>query len=294
MSGNNIPIAMPSAWPGMPADIIVAIPAHDEQHRIDACLTSVLRSVETAVQAGVVGRALVTVSAHRCLDATSSVAEAALASWPSAFPEVVQTAVLADETSCTVGDVRARMIAAASERLPAGPHCWLFSTDADSVVPPEWIAQTLEHAATTNAVAVAGMVDVVGWRSTSAARRRYRHIIREGQTSTGHRHVYGANLAVRSDAYLAVGGFKSVAHGEDTCLVESLRAANFQVASTFAPVVATSGRVPGRAHDGLGSLLGRLVADDPSIAALTEQPPFGSSAVLAAPVGETGLDKPLS
>ncbi|MGI8416463.1 MAG: hypothetical protein ACR2P2_09750 [Nakamurella sp.] len=131
----------------MPADIIVAIPAHDEQHRIDACLSSVLRSVETAVQAGVVGRALVTVSAHRCVDATSSVAEAALVSWPSAFPEVVQTAVLIDETSCTVGEVRARMIAAASRRLSAGPHCWLFNTDADSVVPPEWITQTLEHAA---------------------------------------------------------------------------------------------------------------------------------------------------
>ncbi|MDQ2849050.1 MAG: glycosyltransferase family 2 protein [Actinomycetota bacterium] len=264
----------------MPADIIVAVPAHDEQHRIAACVASVVRSVETAVQAGMVGRALVTVSAHRCLDATSSVAEVALASGTAAFPEVVQTAVLIDDASHTVGDVRARMIAAALRQLPAGPDCWLFSTDADSVVPPEWIVQTLEHAATVNAVAVAGMVDVVGWRSTSAARRRYRHIIHEGLTPTGHRHVYGANLAVRSDAYLAVGGFKSVAHGEDTCLVESLRAANFQVASTFSPVVTTSGRVPGRAQDGLGSLLGRLVADDPQIAGPTEQPVSGPPAGL--------------
>ncbi|MDQ6656856.1 MAG: glycosyltransferase family 2 protein [Actinomycetota bacterium] len=246
----------------MTVDVIVAIPAHDEQHRIAACLTSVLRAVETGVGAGLVDRALIAVSAHRCKDATLVVAEAALASRPAASAKAVQTTLLIDETSRTVGDVRALMIATAGEQLAAGPHCWLFNTDADSMVPPEWIVQTLEHAAATGSLAVAGMVEVVGWRSTEAARRRYRQIIEDGLTPSGHRHVYGANLAVRTDAYLAAGGFPSVARGEDSCLVDALRAAGFPVASTFRPVVITSGRSPGRAQDGLGDLLGQLVADD--------------------------------
>lgn len=263
MSGNNIPIATLNTWPGMVAELIVAIPAHNEQDSIAGCVAAVWRSIEIAVRAGQVSRALVTVSAHRCRDATAAFAETALARGPAVMPAVASVALRIDERSATVGAVRAGMISAAYQQLPAGSDSWLFNTDADSIVPPEWVVETLGHAQVTGAVAVAGLVDVVGWRTTEAARRRYRQIIEQGMTSTGHRHVYGANLAVRLDAYLAAGGFSSVPRGEDTGLVNSLRAAGYQVASTFTPVVVTSGRVPGRARQGLGALLGELTSSDP-------------------------------
>ncbi len=77
----------------------------------------------------------------------------------------------------------------------------------------------------------------------------------------GHRHVYGANLAVRLDAYDRVGGFRGVL-GEDQDLVDRLRAAGEPVLATYAPLVSTSARTPGRAEGGLGSLLQRLGEDE--------------------------------
>jgi GT2 family glycosyltransferase len=69
--------------------------------------------------------------------------------------------------------------------------------------------------------------------------------------------VYGANLAVRLDAYLRVGGFRDV-HGEDQDLVDRLRGAGEPVTSLLSPLVLTSARYDGRAENGLAALLERL------------------------------------
>lgn len=242
----------------MTSRLIIAVPAHNEQETIADCIAAVWRSVSIAAAAGRVSRALVTVAAHRCRDATAGYARPALAAGAARFPGVATGLLRIDNSSRTVGQVRAALAAEAGERLPAGPDCWLFNTDADSLVPAEWIVDILDHAASANAVAVAGLVDIADWRTTDLARRRYDAIIRAGLTPTGHRHVYGANLAVRWDAYRSVGGFGSFAHGEDSGLVAALRMAGQPVASVFSPVVSTSSRMPGRAEHGLGSLLGEL------------------------------------
>jgi len=237
---------------------MICIPAHDEQETIADCITSVWRSVSVAVRAGRVSRALVAVSAHRCRDATAANALAVLTDGAARLPGVAAGLLRVDTCSRTVGEVRGALATEAAGRLPAGPVSWLFNTDADSVVPPEWIVEILDQAANENAVAVAGLVDIPDWRTTDLARRRYADIIRDGMGGTGHRHVYGANLAVRWDAYRSVGGFGTFSHGEDSRLVEALRLAGQPVASVFRPVVTTSGRMPGRAENGLGSLLRSL------------------------------------
>ncbi|MEO5709728.1 MAG: hypothetical protein ABIQ59_07890 [Nocardioidaceae bacterium] len=73
-----------------------------------------------------------------------------------------------------------------------------------------------------------------------------------------HGHVHGANLAVRADAYLDVGGFPGAVHGEDQALVDALVARGHRLLRTREISVVTSGRLVGRAQDGLADHLRRL------------------------------------
>lgn len=237
-----------------PIDLLIGIPAHDEQDLVGDCLRAVSDAVRHAVAHRAVRNPLVLLGAHRCTDRTVARARAAMAG--SGVPFRVVT----DEDSRTVGDVRAALVRDGSvpdSSVLAGTG-WLFTTDADSVVSADWVTATLHQLVRHDAVAAAGMVAVVGWSTSAGAHRRYQQIIRDGCREDAHEHVYGANLAIRLDAYHAVGGFRAVEHGEDQDLVDRLRSNGYGVISTFEPLVSTSGRMPGRAAHGLGHLLAQL------------------------------------
>lgn len=243
-----------------PVDVLVAIPANDESTSIGGCLAAVLEALRAAQRSGAVRGALMAVAAHRCQDDTAALAREALAG-----QQVARALVVEDLESGTVGGVRHRLVTLARGSWPGEwpSRRWLFSTDADSRVPADWVVGTLGHAATSGAVAVAGLVELDGWVAGQAARRAYADIVQSGMSGAGtgpaaHAHAYAANLAVRLDAYDAVGGFPAVAHGEDRVLLERLRAASWPVAAPADPVVRTSARMPGRARGGLGTLLLRL------------------------------------
>ena len=70
-----------------------------------------------------------------------------------------------------------------------------------------------------------------------------------------HTHIHGANLGVRADAYLAVGGWRSLALAEDHCLWSRLRHAGYQLRSTALSRVTTSARLEGRAPGGFADTL---------------------------------------
>jgi hypothetical protein len=76
----------------------------------------------------------------------------------------------------------------------------------------------------------------------------------------GHRHVHGANLAVRADAYRAAGGFAPLSLGEDRTLVAALEAAGYRVKRTTRNPVTTSARCRSRARGGFGDFLRDLDA----------------------------------
>lgn len=237
-----------------PVDVIVAIPAHNERELIGSCLRSVLAAVRAAQREGAVDRARVGVAAHQCTDETARRARHVLAGRPD-----VDGGVHEDLMARTVGEVRHTLIDALATSRPArGQVLWVFSTDADSSVPEDWITSSLGQADSAGAAVVVGLVELVDWDATPSARLEYERIITAGMRPDGHDHVYGANLAVRLDAYRSVGGFPSVDHGEDHELVQRLRAARWPVLTTQAPVVRTSGRMPGRAAHGLGAMLRHL------------------------------------
>lgn len=213
----------------------IVVPARDEEDRVGACLRSVLAALPPGVDGAVV------VVLDRCTDRTAD-----------RVPDGVD--VLTNDRAASVGELRDRGVRHLLHRLGgrAPERTWLLSTDADTVVGTDWITAHLRHAA-AGAHAVAGLADL-----DTAAGPAYTRIVSAGLRADGHTHVYGANLGVRADAYLAAGGFPAVPHGEDHGLVEGLRARGLRVVTALDGRVRTSGRTAGRAPGGLADLLAGL------------------------------------
>ena len=135
---------------------------------------------------------------------------------------------------------------------------WLATTDADSVVRPDWLVRQLAWRR-RGVDGVAGLVEPYGWHEQPAiVRRRYeQHMVRHG-LGHEHPHVYGANLGLSKAAYLESGGLAMLDSGEDHALWNAIRKCGRTVASVPDIVVATSARREGRAPNGFAALLRRL------------------------------------
>jgi hypothetical protein len=201
-----------------------------------------------------VRHATIEVVAHRCSDATAMVAAGALGR---------DGEVALDETSWCVGQVRDRGVRRALSRLGCRPDdTWVLSTDADTRVGAAWVVDVLASARRVDAVAVVGLAALDRWRGTPEGAAAYTRLLtaglRSGDPVHQHDHVYGANLAVRADAYLAVGGFPAVPHGEDQSLVDRLQLAGYPLLRSAEVTVRTSGRLAARAAGGLADRLTAL------------------------------------
>lgn len=219
----------------------VAVPAHDEEQRIATCLDSVLAALPAGLDTAVCA------VLDRCTDRTAQRVPRGVEALPS-------------QDAVAVGTLRDRGLRRVLRRLSAHrpEDVWLLNTDADSVVGPDWVRDHLRHAA-AGAHAVAGLADLDDPLAlTPTARRAYAQLLRDGRLADGHTHVYGANLGIRGDAYLAVDGFPTVPHGEDHALVRRLRDGGFRLVTALDARVRTSARLSGRAPGGLADLLAGL------------------------------------
>jgi len=131
---------------------------------------------------------------------------------------------------------------------------WIANTDADTIVPSDWIARQLPLA-DKGWAAIAGIVrvDRIDGRSGSIVDRVFADYAVERDGS--HSHVHGANLGIRADAYISVGAWRNIALAEDHCLWSRLKAAQWPTLSTADLVVTTSGRLTGRAAGGFADTL---------------------------------------
>ena len=219
----------------------VVVPAHNEADLLPACLAA----------ARLAAGALAPVPVHLVV-----VADACHD----------QTAVLARAAGATVLEIGARRVGAARaagmrEVLRHTAHLdpgevWLASTDADTVVPPCWLARQLRYAA-AGWDAVVGTVTVADW-TEHPPDVPPRFLASYLADATGHPHVHGANLGFTAAAYQAVGGFPALRTGEDRALVLSLQASGFGVLRSAAVSVITSARVRYRAPAGFGHDLATL------------------------------------
>lgn len=218
--------------------IIVAIPARNEAERLPAALDAIhAASGMCDVPVAVV------VAADACTDDTADVARAGGA-------RVVTSA------AGRVGAARAAAIRAGLRRTETDPdRIWIANTDADSVVPLDWLAVHLDFA-DRGAALLLGAVrpdprELAAWQ-----RRRWRSLHPRAES---HDHVHGANLGLTASAYLAVDGFRDVPLREDVELVRAVQSAGHLVVSTARAPVVTSARPVGRLEGGFATYLSEFV-----------------------------------
>ncbi|MEC7521748.1 MAG: glycosyltransferase [Myxococcota bacterium] len=216
----------------------VVIPARDEAHTVG----DAVRTARRALRRAGLGWAPVVVVADGCADDTAAVAAEA-------------GALVVETRAGCVGAARAAGARALLSTLGADPaRTWIASTDADTRVPVRWIERHLD-AARAGVHALAGVVRVGSFSEhPEGARARFaaRYELRSDGT---HPHVHGANLGVRADAYLAVGGFPALPVAEDHALWRALGEAGFRRQASTRVWVTTSGRRRGRAPRGFATTL---------------------------------------
>lgn len=252
----------PSAEGGVLRHVGVAVPVRDEEELLPLCLAALARACERLVAARAHLRPQVVVVLDGCRD--GSARAVADASWPTGLPRPVALAL----PPAGVGAARAAGARELLRLAGAGPAAsagragtWLASTDADSVVPPGWMLAQVE-AAEAGTDAWVGTVELGLRHPPGSPRARLAARWASHQRHhEDHDHVHGANLGVRADAYLAVGGFPRVLTGEDVALVAALHAGGARLLRTAAHPVTTSDRQLGRAPDGVAADLAELALD---------------------------------
>ena len=224
------------------------IPVRNEEGLLPACLAHVRRAMDhfEALPGGRTARLAVVLDG--CTDASGRIAASAAADDPRI--------VVLDVGWGSVGQTRAAGVGALLAGL--GPHglnsTWIGCTDADTVVPPQWLSIGAALA-DTGADAVLGTVEPDP-RFTDPELLELWH--RHHESGDGHPHVHGANLGVRGSAYVEVGGFSAVSLDEDVLLVGALRAAGKTVVASGAVRAVTSGRLDGRTSGGFAGYLRAL------------------------------------
>ena len=247
-SPSTTPLPAPSAASpdaAIPSAVLVAVPARNEAGTIVRCLASVDRAARDLP-----APCVIVVAADSCRDDTAELVEAFR-------PQHAEVIVVRGRWG-TAGAARAAAVRVGlADHVGDVASCWIANTDADCDVPHDWLAQQLAFA--QQYAATAGIVTLDPSSTSPEILRGFRATYTVD--GDAHTHVHGANLGVRADAYLAVGGWcPATAVGEDHGLWDRLRASGRAVIHSTASVVTTSSRTLSRVHGGFATDLAGLVA----------------------------------
>ncbi|AWN46758.1 glycosyl transferase [Methylobacterium terrae] len=242
---------------------VVAVPVRNEVDRIGACLSALAGQEEVGPDAiGVV------LFLNNCTDGT---AEAVAALRPGLRLQL--RVIERDFSGAHAGWARREAMEAAAAWLEetrleeAAPDGVILTTDADSRVPPDWIARNLAALA-QGADAIAGTIALDAEEAARLPDALHARGRLEGTYEAllialealvdpvahdpwpRHATRSGATLAVRLSAYRAAGGLPAIPLGEDRAFVAALLRADARVRHAPDIVVVTSGRLDGRAPGG--------------------------------------------
>jgi glycosyltransferase involved in cell wall biosynthesis len=228
----------PSKYPFWSIGIVV--PAQNEEASIEPCIQSIRRSCEAAQLRDY----WIVIVADSCTDDTLPRSRRAV----DGVGEVLEC------DAKSAGSARRLGVDAALRHFSDRDlgQIWLANTDADTLVPRDWITVQLKLA-DAGIAAVAGIVKLEEGGSL-AAHELYRATYLTGPDGT-HGHVHGANLALRADAYVDAGGWAHRALAEDHCLWDRLKHRGWRLSSPVSSVVVTSARLIGRAPGGFADTL---------------------------------------
>ncbi|KMO40747.1 glycosyl transferase [Methylobacterium variabile] len=251
---------------GAPAPAcVVAVPVRNEVDRIGACLRAL------AGQEAIGARGLgIVLFLNNCTDGTAE-AVAALAPSLGLPLRVVER----EFSGAHAGWARREAMEAAAAWLDeAAPDGVILTTDADSRVPPDWVARNLAALA-RGADAIAGTIALDAAEAARLPEALHARGRLEGAYEAllvalealidpvahdpwpRHATRSGATLAVRLPVYRAAGGMPALPVGEDRAFVAALLRADARVRHAPDIVVVTSGRLDGRAPGGAADTMRR-------------------------------------
>ena len=239
--------------------IVVALPARDEAERIAICLTALneqLQPPDTVV-----------LLLNNCTDATEAIARSMRLDFDL---QVINRAL--PPAMANAGHARRLAMDLAAER--AAPNGILLTTDADAVVPPDWVSRNV-HGLLQGADVVCGraIIDPIDasvipahLHADDALECRLIALLDDlAWTLDPEPHdppprqteASGASLAVSVAAFRRVGGIPPIPAGEDRAFVRALWMADAKVRHDPAIRVTVSGRVVGRAQGGMADAIRR-------------------------------------
>lgn len=224
----------------MISEIVVTVPAADEQDEIAGCLAALERAIRQ-LQDHTALRARVVVALDACRDRTADVV--------AGFPEVTSVVCAARR----VGTARRAAASAALAECADPEQLWLASTDADCRVPPDWLIEMANVAARGADLVLGTVRPAAGLPPGIEQAWHAAH-----QLGDGHAHIHGANLGIRAGTYLRLGGWRHLATHEDVDLVERAVRAAVPIARSGAAPVSASPRLIGRAPGGFAAYLQSL------------------------------------
>jgi hypothetical protein len=257
-----------TASPACRASVI--IPARNEEDSLAATLDAL------AAQVDLTGAALppdsfeVILLLNNCTDRSAQAARFWLQQHPGFCLQIAERILAPDVAH--VGFARRCLMDTAWHRLHSIPGTAILSTDADTRVAPDWVAQNLAALA-LGADAVGGVIRLLPGHleSLSPATRLcyqrdriYQAFLAEledfldpqpGDPAPRHLEHFGASLACTPEVYAHVGGLPPVKPLEDVAFVDQLRRADARLRHAPEVIVYTSSRLDGRAEIGLSHQL---------------------------------------
>lgn len=248
--------------------VAVAIPVKDEEAALPGCL----RALDEAA-ARWPGRVTVVAMANECRDGSVAL----LARTRLRHADLAWRAVSLLPGARHAGWARRLAFDAAADLLER-PNDLLLSTDADTLVAPDWIARNAACLADCEAVAGRAVTIAAERAATGAVGRRrldqlgryytlldHLRASREPAGSEGWpRHYYegGASIALRLGLYRRIGGAPTPSLAEDRALFDRIRLNEGRVRHPVDVRVFTSCRLHGRAPGGMADALAGWVAQD--------------------------------
>ncbi len=254
------------------AEVVIAVPAKNEAAVVRALLESLGRAMTTSSK-----RCTIVIFANDCADDTAAII-AGLA--PALAGFVVLIEGMLSPPHAHVGLAR-RLAMDVAAGLGA-PDCAILTTDADTVVGPDWIDElTLPLARGFDLVCgsfeiedpspeVAGLQRHPFWRMEAryaALQNRVQHacdqvICRQPVGGACPHYIEaGANLGLDARLYRRIGGLPPVTSSEDRALVRAAEWVDARICYCDRAPVRTSGRLDGRAAGGLAATLSRRLVD---------------------------------
>jgi GT2 family glycosyltransferase len=241
--------------------IIVVVPARDEAERIGPCLASMNEQRQHPDA--------VLLLLNNCTDSTETIARAMAPALR--FKLDIVSRDLPPGQANAGGARRCGMALAARRARKDGV---LLTTDADAIVPPDWVQRNLA-ALRQGADVVCGRAVIDPLEAAMIPPHLHADDARESRLIAlldeiawildpdphdplpRHTEASGASLAVSAAAFARVGGIPAVASGEDRAFVEALRRIDARIRHDPAIEVIVSGRIAGRAEGGMADTIRR-------------------------------------